>query len=188
MKSYKQKLAYIALGGVLMLTGMIASSVLIPSLFAQHDKDKFGEIECTGLTVVNEDGEGIVYIGLASHDRTERMGTIRVGDSVKIFGSEKGGTIEVTSIGYNAIFKDRVKIYGNTINLDNLGSSRVFTTLGSYGVETSDLGSNSAARFGIDEYGGYLQVKGRSKGYAIMGINEKGNGAMSTYDKNGYRQ
>ena len=33
MNTYKQKLAYITLGGVLMLIGMIASSVLLPSLF-----------------------------------------------------------------------------------------------------------------------------------------------------------
>ncbi|MDE0187015.1 MAG: hypothetical protein OXP71_16360 [Candidatus Poribacteria bacterium] len=39
---------------------------------------------------------------------------------------------------------------------------------------------------GIDKHGGYVTVNGRSKGYAIMGINEKGNGAKSTYDKNGY--
>ena len=43
-----------------MLIGMLASSVFIPNLFAQ--RDKFGEIECTKLTVVDE--RGSVKIGL----------------------------------------------------------------------------------------------------------------------------
>ncbi len=39
---------------------------------------------------------------------------------------------------------------------------------------------------GIDEYGGRVRVTG--KGTAIIGINEYGDGAVSTWDKNGYRQ
>ena len=51
-----------------------------------------------------------------------------------------------------------------------------------------DAENNEMVRIGIDEHGGYVQTNGRSKGHAIMGINEKGNGTVSTYDKNGYRQ
>lgn len=51
---FSHKFGYIALGGLLMLIGMIASSVFMPNLFAE--KDKFGEIECTALTVVDADG------------------------------------------------------------------------------------------------------------------------------------
>ena len=51
---FSHKFGYISLGGLLMLIGMIASSVFMPNLFAQ--KDKFGEIECTALTVVDADG------------------------------------------------------------------------------------------------------------------------------------
>ena len=62
----RNKLSYITLGGLLMLIGMLASSVFMPSLFAQ--RDKFGEIECTSLTVVDggyvavtgKDGESAV--------------------------------------------------------------------------------------------------------------------------------
>lgn len=56
------KLSYIALDGLLMLIGMLASSVFVPNLFAQ--RDKFGGIECASLTVVDE--RGSVKIGLGS--------------------------------------------------------------------------------------------------------------------------
>ena len=47
----RTKLSYTAIGGLLMLIGMLASSVFMPNLIAQ--KDKFGDIECTSLTVVD---------------------------------------------------------------------------------------------------------------------------------------
>ena len=45
----RNNLSYIALDGLLMLIGMLASSVFMPNLFAQGDK--FGDIECTSLKV-----------------------------------------------------------------------------------------------------------------------------------------
>ena len=51
----KQKLAYIAIGGLLVATGMTISP-----LNAKHDK--FGDIECTKLTVRGPDGQQRVKI------------------------------------------------------------------------------------------------------------------------------
>ena len=41
----------------------------------------------------------------------------------------------------------------------------------------------------IDEYGGRVQLfgMGNKSARAVMGVNEYGNGAISTWDKNGYR-
>ena len=61
-----------------MLIGMLASSVFMPNLFTQ--RDKFGEIECTKLTVVDE--RRSVKIGL---------------DGVAFFGKSK----RQTAIGIN---------------------------------------------------------------------------------------
>lgn len=55
-------------------------------------------------------------------------------------------------------------------------------------LREGDAVDNKQVRINIDSHGGYVSTHGRSKGYAIMGIDEKGNGAVSTYDKNGYRQ
>ena len=49
---FSSKLSYIALAGLLMLTGMLESRVFVPLLFAQ--RGKFGAIECTSLAVVDE--------------------------------------------------------------------------------------------------------------------------------------
>lgn len=41
---------------------------------------------------------------------------------------------------------------------------------------------------GINEDGGRVSVAGKGEGMAVMGIDEFGNGAVSTFDKYGYRQ
>ena len=42
----------------------------------------------------------------------------------------------------------------------------------------------------VDEHGGQVDVFGKvdNKTRVVVGINEYGNGAVSTWDKNGYRQ
>ena len=118
----KQKLAYIAIGGLLVATGMIISPL-------NAQKDKFGDIEC---------------------------GSLKVTGVLQIVGFPGGGGSTIMTGGHIFIHD----LEANRHNVD----------------------------IGVDEHGGYVAIKGRSKGSAIMGINKKGNGAMSTYDKNGYIQ
>lgn len=68
----------------------------------------------------------------------------------------------------------------------NLGSAESTIRVSGDSVELYDAEKKEMVRVGIDKHGGFVQTNGRSKGYAIMGISEKGNGAVSTYDKNGY--
>ena len=127
----RNKLGYIALGGLLMLIGMLASSAFMPSLFA--DKDKFGEIECTKLTVIG--GEVIV--------------------------SGKDGKTKV--------------LLGGT------------TSGGAVGVVGND--GKMKVSLGVMKRGGHAGVMGNDgKWKASLGVTELGNGAVSTWDKNGYRQ
>ena len=47
----------------------------------------------------------------------------------------------------------------------------------------------TAARMGVNEYGGFVAVFNKQgENRATMGVNAYGNGAVSTWDKNGYRQ
>ena len=55
---YREKLGYIALGGLLMLVGMLAAS--LTPLTAQ--RESVGEITCTGLRVVNSEGREKVWL------------------------------------------------------------------------------------------------------------------------------
>ena len=61
---FRQKLTYTALGGVLMLVGMLFSS--ISPLTAQKDsvqKEGFGGITCSSLAIVDKEGNTRVYLG-----------------------------------------------------------------------------------------------------------------------------
>ena len=76
-------------------------------------------------------------------------------------------------------------VYG-TIMLKTPGGKTTYITPSN--VQMWDSEGNVMVDIGINKHGGYVGTKGRSKGHAIMGINEKSNGTVSTYDKNGYRQ
>ena len=60
MKSIKEKLAYLIGGRLLVAVGMTLSPVT-------DQRDKFGEIECTKLTVVDADGKAGVILGITEH-------------------------------------------------------------------------------------------------------------------------
>lgn len=139
----KQKLAYIAIGGLLVTTGMIISPL-------NAQKDKFGEIECESLKV--------------------------------------NGHIECRLLGVNPMETPLGDYVAGAVVLSSAENKKGWTSINFSGVRMYDADNNQLLKVGIDEHGGFVQTSGRSKGYAIMGVNEKGNGAMSTYDKNGYRQ
>ena len=73
---YREKLGYMALGGLLMLVGMLAAN--LTPLTAQ--RDTFGEITCTGLKVVNSHGRAKVWLNSNS-----------IGGNIYIYG-EAGRT------------------------------------------------------------------------------------------------
>ena len=227
----KQKLAYIAIGGLLVATGMIISPL-------NAQKDKFGEIECTKLTVVDDGGTPRVILTTDFHrdyndhliDRKEaevfifadeysanvsvlnsdnKGGSVTLqthgggGASVTVYGKNGYGSVEIISHdlgghvtitnneGYNVgTFKANPD--GGYVSVYNRGGTKGTAVLhggedGGY-VELIGAADKTQAKLFVDKYGGVLSVhgKGDSRGYAIMGINKKGNGVISTYDKNGY--
>ncbi|MDE0184019.1 MAG: hypothetical protein OXP71_01030 [Candidatus Poribacteria bacterium] len=117
IQNWKRALGLIALGSVFTIIGMSLSPVTA-------QRDKFGDIECTRLTVVDATGKIRVAIGIIDSD------------------------------GY-------VKVNGK---------------------------DGKSATLSISEHGGRVQISGKGEGAAVMSINEYGNGALSTWDKNGYRQ
>ena len=61
------KLSYIALGGVLMLIGMMTATVITPNLVAQRNGDTFGKITCTELEIVDENGQTGIRLYTRKH-------------------------------------------------------------------------------------------------------------------------
>ena len=58
--NWKQKAGLMALGSVFTIIGMQFTIGLLPSVTAQ--RDTFGDIECTSLTVVNGKGEEAIKL------------------------------------------------------------------------------------------------------------------------------
>lgn len=101
------KLRYMALGGLLMFIGMLTAIVLMPSLVAQ--RDKFEEIECTKLTVVDADGKACVVLYTNPSDEPRNpLTNLLDGGYVKI--TNKDGTSEV-GLGVSAGYDPRGYVY-----------------------------------------------------------------------------
>ena len=113
----KQRFFFMVTGAVLGVTILLIGMAVSPTA---AQRDTFGEITCTGLTVVNPDGTMAVWLrsdkygggvsvaskdGMprASMDVTERGGTVLVsGKGVSLAGmliTEHGGAVRVTGKG-----------------------------------------------------------------------------------------
>ncbi len=282
MKSIKEKLAYFISGGLLVTVGMTLSPVTA-------QKDKFGEIECTKLTVVDVDGKPLMALGIEEHGAfviaggkdgksMAFLGIDEYGGRVSVGGkdgqlkavlniSEHGGRVQVKSKGVGKVVSG-VNESGQKDKFDTIQCSRlevvdadgkplVVLAIGEYGggvgaygkdgksiaglaisehggrvdVFDNDKGGlqaglsidehggrvdaygkdgdsqvslditehgglanaygkdgKSRAMLGIAEHGGFVSAHGKIKGKAIIGVNQSGNGAVSTWDKNGVRR
>ena len=88
--------------------------------------------------------------------------------------------------------------YGGRVGISNKDQdSRVELGIGADGIGAYGMSHGgyvavhdrkSGVSLKTDEHGGLVEVRGGGEGQAVMGINEHGNGAVSTWDKNGYRQ
>lgn len=173
--NWQVKLVYAGFGGFLMLVGMVLSPVTA-------QREKFGEIVCTKLSVVDRAGVPRVVLSTNVYDglhagRNKRIVTITSGEiggsKIEAFG-EHGGRASLSTIHGFAEVAAR--------GID--GAARLVP--GS--VYCDDDDGTPLTRLRATEHGGRVDVFGKSKGTAVMKIDEHGNGVVSTWDKNGYRQ
>ncbi|MDE0022576.1 MAG: hypothetical protein OXT69_14495 [Candidatus Poribacteria bacterium] len=207
----RQRLAHIALGGVLVLSGMIASNLLQTSDAQQtasnivkarefHLVNEYGTTTAViasrpdGLTIQNAAGKVAASIvagsdggNMAFFNARDQISVV-VGTSVK-----QNGSMSI----YNAEKKHCVFVSadedGGVMSISN-AEDRIMVIIGQNDAENSGLvrviGENGSALLSVHEHGGWIGVfgKGSDKSRAVMGVNEYGNGSVSTWDKNGYRQ
>jgi hypothetical protein len=169
---FRQKLTYTALGGLLMLVGMLFSS--ISPLTAQ--KDVFGEITCTKLTVVDKDGKGSVRLFIDEH-----------GGHIGVAGKyAKGAASLPGAAGLNIDEHGGVvSVFGK--NAKGMASLSIAEHGGVVGVYDKDR--NIRTSLFITEHGGHVGVLGKDKkGGVSIRVNKYGNGAVTTWDKHGYKQ
>lgn len=163
-------------------------------LGVQSQGDSFGEITCTGLNVVGPDGT--VKVELTSNP----VGMIRVfggdGGVVALAIDKNGGFIVVGGKGRDS--------GGVTIQHNQLGGVIRVSGNGpsNYASATMDIkehggrvtvfskrNADERVHMGVTQQGGSVAVfgEGNNLSRAIVTVNEYGNGAISTWDKNGYR-
>ena len=153
-----------------------------------------------GIQVLGEDGVTRVYMGTAIGAGDRENGTINVWgenrSSLATMGvSEYGGAYggyggEVGVYGkFGSYAGMNIHQHGGNINVSgNYTHAAIGITEHGGKVHVYDEHSGKAAQMFTTEHGGRVKVvnkEGNTR--AAIGINEYGNGAVSTWDKNGYR-
>ena len=159
----RERLFYWVGGGI--LTGIIIGMCISP-LTAQDGK--FGEITCTDLKVLHPDGSPAVWLA--------RLGSYGV---MSVYAGEELRA-SMSSIGKHG---GAVTIYGK--DEDSYGRVSISEHGGYVSVDGKDR--TSRVEVGISEHGGKVFAYGKGESQVAIAINEYGNGAVSTWDKNGYR-
>lgn len=186
---FLHKLCYIALGGFLFALGTIISPIVA-------EKTKFGEIECTKLTVVNQDGDPAVVLNSVV-DGDLNNGVIHVYGAIhgitggKIFvhnGQEKDPAVFISASPDHTYVAVQVA-EGDT--------SAWLVSDGVNGGRVSVNGKRGQITLNVDKHGGRLDVYNyysgaynnanpfAKQGQAFVGINKYGNGVVQTWKKNG---
>ena len=181
----RERLFYWVGGGI--LVGIIIGMCISP-LTAQDGK--FGEITCTDLKVLHPDGSPAVWLArlgsygvmsvYAGEELRASMSSIgKHGGAVTIYGKDEDsyGRVSISEHG------GHVSIHGKD------GNSRANMGIVEHGGYVSVDGKDRKSRVdvGISEHGGQVFAYGKGESQVAIAINEYGNGAVSTWDKNGYR-
>ena len=223
-QDWKIKLLYIGFG---MFFGCLCTIIGMLSSPATAERNKFEEIECTKLTLIDpltgkttadlrteRHGARLYLFGGKDNGGGARIAVDKDGGKLYMFSNEKIGSTHVSvSLGTSADGTGVVKvnhkngghtfisatddggyvsIYGAKHNKElasiagsDVGESGVIT------VSRYDNGKEAGAvQLSANKNGGRLSIYGKTdhSSRVVVGINEYGNGVVSTWDKNGYRQ
>lgn len=176
---FKHKFAFAALGSIFTIVGM---------LFSPFQKSRFGEIECTKLRIVNEDGKNRVVLGtretetgggrLSVYDEDENtaisLGVLQTGGYVGIFHRDKllarlsvledGGAVVVDGKDGKSRVSLGISKDSGLVNVRGKdGRSRVSLGTGKHGGLVNVLGEDdeSWVALSVDEHGGIVGVKSK---------------------------
>lgn len=145
------KLVYAGFGGFLMLIGMLLSPVTA-------QRDKYGHIVCTSLTVVDALGEEKVFLNDNVHGGFVGV----IGDDGKSTAGltidERGGLIVTTDSDANTGVVIGVGEHGGRVGVSGkIGGSVVAIDINEHGGLIKAFGQDgkSSATLGISSYGGY---------------------------------
>ena len=174
---FKQKLAYMALGGLLVFMGMLLLALMNHPAVAQNAKQvaSFDEITCKRLNIVDDSGR--IYAVLEKQD----IGDSGIYNVIQILNPL--GT-RVCSLGGD--------LNGGVLSIHNrTGLSLVDIAIGDSDnegfVKVIGKDGKSLSQLSIDKYGGVLAIINKSGQNCILAsIGDMGGGIVTTRDKHGY--
>ena len=163
-------------------------------LGAQSRGDNFGDITCTGLSVMQPDIPVEVSLTPESIAVTMWGDDCSLKSGVRFSVNESGGLLNIidkegkTVVSMNTDTDGgKVAVYSN----DKEGRGVVGLVIDEHGGRVDIRSSREPSTFAqmcIEENGAAIILYGRGgAGSVQMGINEYGSGVVSTWDKNGYR-
>lgn len=175
--NFGQKLIFAVLGSILTIIGM---------LFSPFQNNRFGEIECTKLRIVNEDGKNRVVLAtretgggrLSVYDEDGKtavsLGVLETGGYVGVFHRDKllarlsaleaGGLVVVDGIDGKGRADLGIIEHGGSVNVRGKdGKSRVSLSIGKHGglVNVQGRDEESWVALSVDEHGGIVGVKSK---------------------------
>ncbi|MCZ6680396.1 MAG: hypothetical protein O7E52_24460 [Candidatus Poribacteria bacterium] len=185
---FKQKFAYMALGGGLVFLGNLLPSIIDHSATAQGENRSvtFDEIRCRSLKIV--DASGKTYVVLEKKDIMQNV----VYDAIQIFngsgqtvcrlgGDPNGGSLAVNrSTGDEAVVIgiDSTQNKGGVVLVEGKdGKKNCSLLIGEFGgvVTVSGVADESFSQLSVDEAGGAVVVKGKDgKSSGQLSINKAG--------------
>ena len=190
----RKEVLYAVIGGcfgalIAMLVGLFIPVGIVAQ--SQPTDAVFHTIQCKGIEVVDESGETTVRIRSSFYggDITVR-GNKGKGVAALSVG-EYGGTVWLEGNSGEPSAVMRSTDHGGEIVVSNLsGHKRVemYVLDGRGFVDVKGLWPTVFARLEETKYGGRVSVFSQGEHRAVMSVDENGNGAVSTWDKNGYRQ
>lgn len=190
LQNWKTKLAYIGFGSLFgclcTIIGMLASPVTA-------QRDRFGQIECTGLTVVDggevnvydENGIGKVRLGIVGDGGAVSVlgmdGRPKVGLSV----NEHGGLIGILSKDAKPKVDLGVDEHGGLVGIYDSEGNHHMTRLyhDVHGGRVGIFGRNGQflASLGSDEHGGQVVVNGMDKQSGVRIVTDELGGRVDLF-------
>ena len=160
------------------------------SVTVSDEDGRSATLRAHGVSVRGENGKGKaamtvmgehVAVSLSGEDGEGKAAMTVMGEhvAVSLSGEDGEGSVYMT--------------VGDRSGVVTVGGEEgeVFMTVNDHGgiVTVGGKDGEGSALMALDENGGYVGVfgKGSDTTRAIMAVNEYGNGAVSTWDKNGYR-
>ena len=178
-KNLKVKLVYMGFGGMIAIFGTLFG--MLSSVTAQ--RDKFGDIECTSLRVVDASGKVRVFLTTRTY-----ASVLETDAKVSVIGDEHGGRVGV--LGKDGEFRVILQSdedSGRVTAKGKDGESMAWLGIGEHGgiVEVRNKDGKPVASLDYGSNGGFVGVLGKDeKSGVAIGISEDG-GAVAVTDKLG---